>query len=61
MDTDLVGSAEAADILGRSRDFVEREVHAGRLTPKHRGKGIRGSMLFDRGDVEALAEAGAAK
>jgi hypothetical protein len=56
-DTDvLLGSGEAAQHLGVHRSFIERAVRAGRITPVHRGSGIRGAMLFRLVDVEALSD-----
>lgn len=55
-DTDLIGSAEAARILGRSSTTIHRLVDTGQLTPAVVAPGGRaGVFLFRRADVEALA------
>lgn len=55
--TDLIGSAEAARILGKSPRTVHRLVKAGALTPAvHAPGGFAGTYLFIRADVEALVE-----
>lgn len=58
----LIGSVEAARILGKSPRTIHRLVKAGDLTPVHTAPGGQhGSYLFDRAAVERLAEtAGAA-
>lgn len=56
-DTDvLLSSAEVAELWGKERSAVERAVKAGQLTPVHRGRGIRGAMLFRKHDAEALVD-----
>lgn len=53
----LIGSAEAAQILGKSVRSVHRLVDSGHLTPALVAPGGRaGSYLFRREDVEALAK-----
>lgn len=53
---DLIGSAEALRILGRSRSTVQRLVTAGQLVPVMRAPGTNhGTFLFRREDVERLA------
>jgi excisionase family DNA binding protein len=55
---ELIGSAEAARILGKSPRTVHRLVKAGTLTPAHVAPGgFVGSFLFNRSDVEELLEA----
>lgn len=52
---DLIGSAEAARILGKSPRTVHRMVDAGTLTPEVVAPGgFVGTFLFKRSDVEAL-------
>ena len=52
----LIGTAEAARILGKSPRTVHRLVSTGRLIPAHVAPGgYAGSFLFRREDVEALA------
>lgn len=53
--TDLVPTAEVARILGRDVRTVHRLVASGQLTPAVRAPGIRGALLFDRADIDALA------
>ena len=60
-DEDLIGTAEAARVLGRSPRTVHRMVNAGDLTPAMTAPGgHHGSYLFRRADVEALTETSAA-
>jgi excisionase family DNA binding protein len=54
---DLIGSTEAARILGKSLRTVHRMVLDGKLTPEFTAPGgPHGAHLFKRADVEALAE-----
>lgn len=54
---DLIGTAEAATVLKRSIRTVHRMVKAGELTPAMIAPGgYVGTWLFNRADVEALAE-----
>ena len=56
----LIGSAEACDVLGIDRSTLTRWVAAGKVSPSVRLPGRSGAMLFDREDIDALlAEAGA--
>ena len=60
-DNDLIGTAEASRILGRSPRTVHRMVRDGGLTPAMTAPGgHHGTYLFRRADVEALANASAA-
>ena len=53
---DLIGTAEAARILGRSPRTVHRMVDAGDLTPALTAPGgPAGAYLFRRADVEKIA------
>jgi excisionase family DNA binding protein len=52
---DLIGSAEAADMLGIDRATVTRWVHAGTLVPFTRGSGRTGEFLFERSTVLSIA------
>jgi hypothetical protein len=55
---DLVGSSEAARMLGRSPRFVHRLVIAGKLEPVVIAPGgFNGSFMFNRADIEALVAA----
>lgn len=53
---DLIGSAEAATILGKSPRTIHRLVKAGTLVPVLLAPGgFKGAYLFARRDVEKLA------
>ncbi|HAT6604844.1 TPA: helix-turn-helix domain-containing protein [Corynebacterium striatum] len=56
----LIGTKEAADLLGITRAQVNRRVLAGKLTPLGEF-GERGIRVFDRAAIEALAEKEQAK
>ena len=57
---ELIGSVEAASILGKSPRTVHRMVKAGTLRPAVVAPGgFAGTYLFDRAEVEALAGAAA--
>jgi len=61
MTSDLVTTGEALDILGMSSPTsVSRLVQAGRLVPATKLPGLRGAYLFNRSDVERLAQERAA-
>lgn len=52
----LIGTREAARILGQSERTVTRLVRTGDLTPAHIAPGgAHGAFLFDAIDVERLA------
>ena len=54
---DLIGSTEAARILGKSPRTVHRLVQSGSLKPAAIAPGgYAGAYLFHRADVEALVE-----
>jgi excisionase family DNA binding protein len=55
---ELIGSAEACDLLGIDRATLSRWAQSGRLTPFHKGAGIRGAYLFRRSDVDQLVQPG---
>lgn len=58
---ELIGSTEAARILGKSPRTVHRLVESGDLTPAMTAPGGRaGAFLFRRSDVEAIAKSAAA-
>lgn len=50
--TELLSTAEAAELLQRDRSTVTRWVQSGRLTAALRTPG--GVLLFRRSDIEAL-------
>lgn len=52
---DLIGSKQAADILRQSRATVNRMVAAGDLHPVG-SIGKRGIHVFDRAEIERIAE-----
>lgn len=57
----LIGSAEAARILGKSPRTIHRLVKSGDLTPVYTAPGGQhGSYLFERDAVERLASGSAA-
>ena len=58
MDTNLIGTTEAARILGMSRGGVISAADAGRIPIAGRiGDRGRGMLVFDRAEVEAEAAA----
>ena len=54
--TELIGAREAADILGLSLPGLHKRVNEGRLNPLA-VLGKRGTRVFDRATIEALAKA----
>lgn len=52
----LIGTAEAAQILGKTPRTVQRMVASGALVPVTTLPGATGAHLFNKGDVVALAE-----
>lgn len=59
-DTPLIGTTEAARLLGKSPRTVHRLVKAGALAPAVIAPGgYSGAYLFRREDVEALTESAA--
>lgn len=54
---DLVGTIEAAQIIGKSARTVHRLVKAGDLVPAHIAPGgFAGVYLFTRADVEKIRD-----
>ena len=51
---DLIGSAEAGQILDKTPRTIQRMVASGVLTPVVTLPGKTGAHLFSRADVEAL-------
>lgn len=51
---DLIGTDEAAQLLGVSRPTVKRKAKAGTLPVAIKMPGHTGAYLFRRADVEAL-------
>lgn len=56
---DLIGTVEAAEVLGVERSVLTRWVQTGRLPEAIKLPGATGARLFRRSDVEALAKASA--
>lgn len=52
---DLIGSAEACDILGIDRSVLVRRIAAGKLKAVTKMPGERGPYVFDRAEVERHA------
>ncbi len=53
---DLIGSSDAASILGVDRSTLSRWVAFGKIKPVTRvGDGPKPALIFNRADVEALA------
>jgi excisionase family DNA binding protein len=55
MPSDLIGSVEAAELLGVDRSVLTRLVQSGKLARAHKLPGENGAALYNRSDVEALA------
>jgi excisionase family DNA binding protein len=54
---DLIGTTEAARVLGKSTRTVHRMVKAGRIAPVMIAPGgYVGTWLFDRAQIQALAD-----
>lgn len=56
MPDDLIGTREAAAILGINDVTLTRWTRADKLTPAAKAPGIRGAYLFRRADIEELAD-----
>lgn len=54
-EADLIGTREAAAIIGESVKNTLRRVDSGQLPAVIKLPGIRGAYLFNRSDVEAVA------
>ena len=54
---DLLGSAEAAQLLGVHRATLTRWVTSGRITPAQKMPGDTGALLFERAEVERVRAA----
>jgi DNA-binding transcriptional MerR regulator len=53
-DDELLYTADVAKIHGVDVRTVHRWVETGKLKPAARGRGLRGSLVFHRSDVDAL-------
>lgn len=49
-------TSDVVRLLGRSNSTVVRMVDDGKITPAYKLPGLRGGYLFDRSQIEALAE-----
>lgn len=54
--SDLLGSKEAAEVLGISRTSLNRAVRAGDIPPVAQIPGKTGAYLFDARVIDALAK-----
>ena len=52
----LIGAAEAAEILGLERSTLTRWIHGGKITPLTQLDGKRGAYVFDRADVVSISQ-----
>jgi excisionase family DNA binding protein len=52
----LIGAAEAAQILGLERSTLTRWIQRGRIQPLAQLDGARGAYVFDRSDVLSLTQ-----
>ncbi len=53
---DLVSTSEAAEMLKITPKTISRYAQDGRLRPATKLPGLTGAYLFNRTDIEALAE-----
>lgn len=51
---ELMTTADVMELTGKTAATVTRWVAAGKLTPVHKGRGIRGAFMFAKADVDAL-------
>jgi hypothetical protein len=51
---ELIGTKEAAELIGESVKSTIRRVERGDLTPVSKLPGLRGAYIFERADIEAL-------
>ena len=59
-DDELLSTAEAAALLGKSTATINRWADSGALPVAVKAPGLRGARFFTRASVEAMASAGAA-
>jgi predicted site-specific integrase-resolvase len=57
MQDTIIGSTEACTILNIDKATISRWVAAGRITPAGKLPRKNGAFLFNRADIEALAQA----
>jgi predicted DNA-binding transcriptional regulator AlpA len=53
----LIGSAEAAQILGIHRSVLNKRIRSGGVIPSQKLPGSTGAYLFERSDIESIAGA----
>lgn len=51
----LIGTAEAASILGIDRSVLLRRIQSGKITPALKLPAATGSYLFDEDEIQELA------
>ena len=56
LDIDLIGAAEAAEILRVDQSTVTRRAKAGTLPSIKKANGLRGPWMFERSIIEAERE-----
>lgn len=52
--TDLIGAAEACELLDINRATLHEWVKAGKITPALTGRGRTGARFFSSADIDAL-------
>jgi hypothetical protein len=53
---ELIGTKEAAELIGESVKNTIRRVEAGALMPVKKLPGLRGAYIFDRADIVAIRD-----
>lgn len=61
MTNDLLGTVEAAEVIGVERSTLSRWIASGRIETAHKLPGRTGVMLFDRREVERVRDEYAAQ
>lgn len=54
-DKPLIGAAEAAEMLGVSKDTLVRMVARGEVPMVQKLDGVKGAYIFERGEIERVA------
>jgi excisionase family DNA binding protein len=54
-DKPLIGAAEAAEILGVSKDTLIRMIARGEVPMVQKLDGVKGAYIFERAEVERVA------
>lgn len=52
----IIGVAEAAQILGLERSTLTRKIKRGAIAPLAKVRGVRGAYIFDGAEIEAMAQ-----